>query len=122
MPNRARISLAIRALSDRTCVASPRGKALEWRIVQSYLSVLRAPPDNLGQRTCLLARHGSYEIRLIEPTEMPEGHRIPFWVELFDRERRTTLNSFGSEDLEEAAVNAEALIAEAEMLHRQSLS
>jgi hypothetical protein len=127
LPNEAEIRVAmkrmLRTISEllkkaRVMSDVPRSKAIEWKIIQSYTWVLRAPRDIDGHKTCSLARHGAYEVRLIEPSDMPQGDATPFWIELFDHERKTTLDSFGNDDLEEAAITAGALIAEAEMLHR----
>jgi hypothetical protein len=96
-----------------------RNKSIEWQIIQSYVWVLRAPQDIDGHRTCPLARYGAYEVRLLEPSQIPEGDARPFWIELYDHDRKVTLNSFQSDDLEDAAVTASTLIAEAELLHRQ---
>jgi hypothetical protein len=114
---RVAMNRILRAIG-RPMLDAPRSKTIEWKIIQSYIWVLRAPRDVDGHKTCSLARHGAYEVRLIEPSEMPRGDAIPFWIELFDHERKTTLDSFGNDDLEVVAISAAALIAEAEMLHR----
>jgi hypothetical protein len=106
-------------LTEEARIGAPRAKSLERQIIQSYIWVLRAPPDEAGCKTRTLARHGAYEVRLVEPSQMPEGDIISFWIELFDHKRRVTLNSYGSDDLEQAAVTAAQLIAEAEKLHRR---
>jgi hypothetical protein len=97
---------------------SPCSKEIEWRIIQSYVWVLRAPHDVDGLRMCSLARHGAFEVRLIEPSHMPRGDSVPFWIELYDHERRITLDSFGNDDLEEAAISTVDLISEAEKLNQ----
>jgi hypothetical protein len=114
----------MRVLLSRPRIESdpPRTKALEWRIIQSYVWVLCAPQDSDGQKTCSLARHGAYDVRLIEPSQMPQGDTIAFWIELYDNQQRSTLDSFGNDDLEEAATAADALITEAKMLHGRSAS
>jgi hypothetical protein len=104
--------------TGRLMLDVPQSQTVEWKIIQSYILVLRAPRDVDGQKTCPLARHGVYEVRLIEPSEMPQEDAFPFWIELFDHKRKTTLDSFGTDDLEEAAIAALALFSEAEMLHR----
>jgi hypothetical protein len=95
-----------------------RTDPLERQIIQSYVWVLREPETADGQRTCTLARHGVYEVRLLEPSLMPQGDTIPFWIELFDHDRKLTLDSVGKDDVEEAAFYANALIKQAELLHR----
>jgi hypothetical protein len=102
-------------------LGKPRSKSLEWQIIQSYVWVLRAPQDTDGYKTCALARHGAYEVRLIEPSQLPDGVRKPFWIELFDHDQKMILDSFSSDDLEEAATIAGALIAEAKYLQQHSI-
>jgi hypothetical protein len=93
------------------------GKLRETQIIQSYVWVLRAPRNCDGMRTSALARHGVYEVRLIEPSDMATGDIQPFWIELYDHDNRTALDSYGGADLEEAAMAAEALIARAIVLN-----
>jgi hypothetical protein len=95
----------------------PAGKVREKQIIQSYVWVLRAPKNIDGVRTSALARHGAYEVRLIEPSDMPCGDLQPFWIELYDHDRKIAVDSFGSADVEEAAKAAEALIARAIVLN-----
>jgi hypothetical protein len=120
--NRPQIVRKVHKFLEKAFVETPRSKILEWRIIQSYVWVLRAPQSRQGNRTSTLARHGAYEVRLIDPSQMPQGDTIPFWIELFDHEQQATLDSFGTDDVEDAAVTATALIAEAEMLHQRDLN
>jgi hypothetical protein len=117
--DRPRIVRRVHKLLEKALVETPRSKILEWRIIQSYVWVLRAPQIHDGNRTSTLVRHGAYEVRLVEPSQMPQGDAIPFWIELFDHEKQMALDSFATDDLEEAAVTASALISEAEMLHQR---
>ena len=103
-----------------TTKVAPR-KLLERRIVQSYVWVLRAPKDIDGLQSASLARHGAYEVRLIEPSGMPQGDSMPFWIELFDHKNKFGLDSYGGHDIEEAVVAAEDMISEAELLHRSAI-
>jgi hypothetical protein len=107
-------------LPEEARVVPPRVKSLERQIIQSYIWVLRATPDETGCKTRTLARRGAYEVRLFEPSQMPQGDIISFWLELFDHKRKVTLNSYGSDDLEQAAATAALLISEAERLDRAS--
>ena len=103
-----------------TTKVAPR-RSLERRIVQSYVWVLRAPKTIDGLQTASLARHGAYEVRLIEPSGLPNGDSMPFWIELFDHKHKFGLDSCGGDDLEKAAVAAEDMIAEAERRHRGAI-
>jgi hypothetical protein len=93
---------------------------LEQRIVRSYIWLLRAPENVDGQRISLLSRHGPYEVRLLEPLQMRRNDTIPFWIELYDRNRRATLDSYGGDEIHAAAAAAEAMISKAEELNQNS--
>jgi hypothetical protein len=92
-------------------------KRRESQIVKSYVWVLRAPKDADGRRTVSLARHGVYEVRLIEPSDVSIIDLKPFWIELYDHDNKVSVDSFGGDDIEETAVAAETLIARAIMLN-----
>ena len=102
-----------------TTKVAPR-KLLERRIVQSYVWILRAPKDIDGLQSASLARHGAYEVRLIELSGMPQSD-TPFWIELFDHRNKFGLDSYGGDDIEEAAVVAQDMISQAELLHRGTI-
>lgn len=97
-----------------------RDKHLERLIVQSYVWVLRAPKTIDGQKVASLSRHGLYEVRLLEPSEVAQGNDLPFWVELFDNKRNLCLDSYAGDDLEETAIAVEHLISRAELLDQGS--
>lgn len=98
------------------------GKALELRILQLYIWALHAKRFIDGCRTATVARHGAYEVRLVEPLLDPQGDTIPFWVELFDHQSALTIDSCGGYDFEETAAGAAALISQASLLHRNAIA
>jgi hypothetical protein len=93
--------------------SSGRNKDLESLIVQSYVWALRAPRNINGHKVVSLARHGRYEVRLLEPSEMLQNHDLPFWLELFDSVKNFSIDSYAGDDVEEAAAVAQHLIARA---------
>jgi hypothetical protein len=95
-------------------------KALERRIMQMYIWLLVAPEQSGGQRIASLARHGAFEVRLIELPQNPHSDCIPLWIELFDHRSNTTLDSYAGCDFEDTALAAAALISQARDLHRNS--
>lgn len=99
---------------------SQRNKDLERLIVQSYVWVLRAPRTMDGQKVASLSRHGPYEVRLLEPSEMAQHNDMPFWVELFDNKRCLCLDSYAGDDIEETAIAVKHLITRAELLDQGS--
>jgi hypothetical protein len=91
-------------------------RALELRIMQMYIWALATPKYVEGRRAASLARHGAFEVRLIEfPTSL-KGADFPLWVELFDHTSQTSLDSHGGYDFEEAAQVAEKLVSRAKEL------
>lgn len=96
----------------------PRNKNLERRIVQSYVWVLRAPKSINGQKVASLSRHGFYEVRLLEPSDLVRDNGLPFWVELFDTKQNMSIDSYAGDDIEETTGVVQHLISRAEMLDR----
>ena len=96
------------------------GKALELRILQLYVWFINAKRSIDGCRVATVARHGSYEVRLVEPLLDPQGDTIPFWIELFDHKNAVTIDSCGGHDFEETAAGAAALISQAGLLQRDA--
>src|SRR5262249_46612370 len=89
------------------------GKTTELRILQMYLWGLVTPNYVNGRRIGLLARHGDYDVRLIECPKSANRDAEPIWIELFDRQNNVSLHSFSGHDFEEAAVAADSLISRA---------
>jgi hypothetical protein len=105
---------------DRSMLNSSRERHLERLIVQSYVWVLRAPKAADGQKVASLSRHGLYEVRLLEPSEMTQDNDLPFWVELFDKEQNLSVDSYAGDDIEETAAAVQHLISRAELLEQGS--
>src|SRR5215469_5504069 len=97
-----------------------RDRHLERLIVQSYVWVLRAPRTVNGQKVASLSRHGLYEVRLLEPSDVEKNNGMPFWVELFDNKQNVCVDSYAGDDIEETAVAVQHLIARAELLEQGS--
>ena len=97
-----------------------RDRHLERLIVRSYVWVLRAPRTVNGQKVASLSRHGLYEVRLLEPSEMAQDNDLPFCVELFDNQHNLSLDSYAGDDIEETAVAVQHLISRAELLDQCS--
>jgi hypothetical protein len=66
-----------------------------------------------GTDAVTLARFGSFEVRLIQPMSDPPTREARFWMELFDHDRRLSIDSIGNLVLEDAATAAEEFIARA---------
>ena len=57
------------------------GKTTEFRILQMYLWSLVTPNYVNGRRIGLLARHGDYDILLIECPKSANRDAEPIWIE-----------------------------------------
>jgi hypothetical protein len=90
------------------------------RILQMYLWRLVTPKSVNGRRIGLLARHGDYDVRLIECPKLANRDAEPIWIELFDRQNNVSLDRFSGHDFEEAAVAADSLISRARELETTS--
>jgi hypothetical protein len=92
-------------------------KNLEAKLIQAYtsLAVTLSPVDS--PKSASLDRWGAYEVRLFEPSQITMTEAIPFWVELFDHKTKTSLDIFGSVDIEEVARVADELISRAKKLN-----
>jgi hypothetical protein len=95
-------------------------KTSELRVMQMYLWSLITPTYVNGRRVGLLARHGAYDVRLIDCQKSAYGDAEPIWIELFDRNNNVSLDSFSGHDFEEAAAAADSLISRAQELDASS--
>jgi hypothetical protein len=102
------------------CTMLRCNKDIERLLVRSYVWVLNAPRMPDGQKVASLSRHGFYEVRLIEPSDMLQRDCLPFWVELFDNREGVSIDSHAGDDIEEAAAAVKHLIAQAELLDQNS--
>jgi hypothetical protein len=100
----------------------PATNALELRIMQMRIWALVSAERIDGQHTITLARHGEFEVRLIEFPQDPQSDNIPLWIELFEHVSGTTLDSCGGYDLAHMAVAAGAFISQARDLQRVQLA
>jgi hypothetical protein len=63
-----------------------------------------------------LVRHGSFEVRLVQPLRnLPESAPL-FWMELFDHDRRLSIDSVGNLSFGNAVIAAEDFIERATRL------
>jgi hypothetical protein len=66
-----------------------------------------------ASRLVTLVRHGPFEVRLVEPLQnLPESAAL-FWMELFDHDRRLSIDSVGNCGLKDAVTAAENFVARA---------
>ena len=88
------------------------------RLNQAYVSLALIPEDTDGSRTVSLARFGAYEVRMVEFPPSPASDAFPFWLKLYRRDLRSSLDSRCCLDLDHAEAVAEHLMSRARKLHR----
>jgi hypothetical protein len=79
-------------------------------ITRAYLTLPSAPRSKYGERTISLVRIRNYEIRMVETT--PPIKTALFWIELFDHNLKTTIDSCHCTDIEEAVAAYEHLVSQ----------
>jgi hypothetical protein len=100
-------------LSGRILSKTSGRMNLEAQLIQAHLKLQLALLGEDNSRTATLVRRGAYEVRLVEPSRASPPGGVLFWIELFDHDRRMSLDSVGSYVLEDAVIAAEHLIAQA---------
>jgi hypothetical protein len=95
---------------------------LELRIAQLYVCAIATSKYVDGLRMASIARHGPYEVRLLELYRAAPANTAPLWLELFDHGSELSLDSYSGGDFEEAAHAAEDLISQARVLSGEPIS
>ena len=95
-------------------------KYTERRLIQAYLKLFLAVQIEDGVKTVSLARFGSYEVRVIELLRDASAGSFPVWLELYEHNTQSTLDSCGCSELEEAVAAADELITHARQLCRST--
>ena len=86
---------------------------LETQLIGAHARLQRIRREGDVPAMVTLVRLGSFEVRLIQPVQhLSEGAPV-FWMELFDHDRRLSIDSVGDLALPHAAIAAEDFIARA---------
>ena len=88
----------------------------ERRLIQAYLKLFLVAEGDDGARIVSLARFGSYEVRVIELSRDASAGSFPVWLDLYEHNTGSTLDSCGCSELEEAVAAANELITQARQL------
>jgi hypothetical protein len=99
---------------------TPGNKVSELRITQAYINLLLAPEIKDGERTVSLVRIGSYEVRLVEVPPTSSEDAPPLWMELYDHNVQSAIDSCSCHEIEEAMVAAEHLVWQARCMKGSS--
>ncbi len=86
----------------------------ELRIARAY-GKLSGAPDDRSTAPVSVARIGNYEIRMFRSPETRTG--AVFWLELFDHNTRTSIDSFQCREIGDAVPAFEDLMSQADYLN-----
>jgi hypothetical protein len=89
---------------------------LEAQLIEVQAKLQLTYQDTDGIRLTPLVRHGSFEVRLIQPLHISPERAVLFWLELFDCDRQLSIDSIGNRVLEDAVIAAEDFIERAARL------
>ena len=110
--------VALRAVGAAAVLGLLVHRFTERRLIQAYLKLFLAAQGEDGAKTVCLARFGSHEVRVIELWHDASASGFPVWLELYEHDTHSTLDSCGCSELEEAVAAADELIAQARQLCR----
>jgi len=88
-------------------------KMIAARVTETYASLFLTPKQDDGSRYSVIARIGTFEVRLLELPSVNSPEELGLWVELYDRDLRVGVDSYKCSDLDEAIDAAQFLTAEA---------
>jgi len=83
------------------------------RVTETYANLFLTPKQDDGSRYSVVARIGTFEVRLLELPSANYPEELGLWVELYDRDLRVGVDSYKCSDLDEAIDAAQFLTAEA---------
>jgi hypothetical protein len=92
----------------------------QLRISRAYLKLLSIPENVSGARVISLERIGSYQIRMFEPAQIDSADGPLFWLELFDGEGQSSVDSCSCHAIEEAVTVFDGFVEQANELGTRS--
>jgi hypothetical protein len=90
-------------------------KALHHRILEAYFSP-EFDDERSDHQTVSLARHGAYEVRVVELLRKMKTGAEQLWLELFDHDHQNTIDSYNGRTLVDITAAAELLCSNAKIL------
>jgi hypothetical protein len=98
-------------------LADPRNtKSIRALVTHAYLQLAHAAWNQNRSRSASLAKYGNYEVRLVERLPQANNESAVLWIELHDVGGRSSMESFGCDDLEAALLAADQVISKAKTL------
>jgi hypothetical protein len=80
------------------------------RLAQAYMKLSRIPESENGIRMVSLDRVGNYEIRMFDEPEAGLADMPVFWLELFDCDRQSSVDSCCCHGIEAAMAALESFL------------
>ena len=99
--------------------AETTGDRAKLRLTRGYVYLCHARADGNGAKTVSLARFGDYEVRLVEFVRARPTDPTPMWLELYNHQTQSGIDSCCCYDLEEAVHATEDLISRARELDEE---
>jgi hypothetical protein len=89
---------------------------LEARIIAAHAKLQSTQQGTDVSSVATLVHLGSFEVRLIRPLSVTPASSAGVWLELFDHDRRLSIDSIGDCPLDDAVIAAEEFIDRATKL------
>jgi hypothetical protein len=101
----------IRTLRGSIVCKMSDSKFSELRITRAYIKLLCIPEGEHGGRMVSLARVGNNEIRMVEASQTNSADAPLFWMELFDHDAQSSVDSCACYNIKKAAAVFEDFIS-----------
>jgi hypothetical protein len=85
-------------------------------LIEAHAELKLAQQSTALSAVATVARLGAFEVRLIVPSHVAPTGELRFWMELYDHDRKLSIDSVGDRVLRDAVVAAEDLIERATTL------
>lgn len=85
----------------------------QTRIAQAYIALSSAPKGKYGERTVSIVRIRNYEIRMVESCSSDMADTFLFWIELFDHDIQSTVDSCRCREIEDGVAGFEQFLRQA---------
>jgi len=92
------------------CTKSSRTSG-RLRVTQAYIALSDIPGSNPTPKSISLETVGAYEIRMLKGSPSHSGDAPLFWMELFDHETKSSLDSCSFHEIDEALNAFDELIS-----------
>ena len=91
------------------------------QLYKAYVGLAIAAANEDGSRTVSIRRFSALEVRLIEFAARQQGDNVEIWMELYDYDTQSSLDSCLCHDLDEAEPMLEHLLSGARHLTEPSI-